>query len=118
MARVTWKLKRTTQCKHCPWRKGTNPHEIPNGYSVERHKRLAKTIVDPTNIVGQFAQTPHAMACHELHDAHCIGWLMNQLRDNNIPLRILMTTCGNVQSIRLRGEQHERFEDTLPKDAV
>ena len=30
-----WKLKRTRQCEKCPWRKATNPHDIPNGYTEE-----------------------------------------------------------------------------------
>ncbi len=55
------------------------------------------------------------MACHEMHDTPCIGWLAHQLGSgNNIPLRIQMISCGNAKKIRLRGEQHETFEDTLP----
>lgn len=33
---------------------------------------------------------------------------------NNIGLRIRMMHCENAKSIRLRGEQHLTFEDTLP----
>lgn len=55
------------------------------------------------------------MACHESHAAHCLGWLANQIgAGNNIPLRIRMMDCENAGAIKLRGEQHERFEDTLP----
>jgi hypothetical protein len=55
------------------------------------------------------------MACHETDDAHCIGWLVNQIGPgHNIPLRIQMMSCANAEHIRLRGEQHETFEDTLP----
>lgn len=55
------------------------------------------------------------MACHEIHDAHCIGWLMNQLGSgNNIGLRIQMISCENAGKIRLKGEQHATFEETLP----
>lgn len=106
-----WQLKRTAQCEKCPWRKGVNPHDIPNGYSVEKHKALEKTIARNCSLEN----TP-AMACHETHDAHCIGWLMNQLGPgNNIGLRIQMMSCTNGRKIRLRGAQHETFEETLPK---
>jgi len=57
------------------------------------------------------------MACHEDHEAHCIGWLMNQIGPgNNLGLRIRLTTCENARDIKLIGEQHETFEDTLPQD--
>jgi len=47
--------------------------------------------------------------------SHCVGWLMNQLGPgNNIGLRMRMMSCENAKKIRLRGEQHETFEDTLP----
>lgn len=46
-----------------------------------------------------------------------IGWLVNQLADgNNIPLRLEMSSCENADKIKLVGEQHERFEDTIPSD--
>lgn len=106
-----WKLKRTAQCAKCPWLVGVDPHDIPNGYSVEKHKALRKTIAAQGSLRGADA----AMACHEGHDAHCIGWLNHQLGPgNNIHLRLLMMSCENAKAIRLRGEQHERFEDTLP----
>jgi hypothetical protein len=106
-----WKLKRTRQCKKCPWRIETNPHDIPNGYSETKHRALESTIAKPGDIRGSVA----AMACHETHDAHCIGWLVNQGGPgNNIGLRIRMISCENAKAIRLRGEQHECFEDTLP----
>jgi hypothetical protein len=109
--RSEWRLKRTTQCVKCPWRKDVDPRDIPNGYDEEKHRALACTIANDADL---FAVT-QAMACHETHDTHCIGWLVNQLgRGNNIPLRIQMLSCENVRSIRLVGKQHETFEDTLP----
>lgn len=107
-----WKLKRTAQCEKCPWWVETDPHEIPNGYSEEKHRALEKTIAKPSD--GFFGPSS-VMACHETHDAHCIGWLVNQIGPgNNIGLRIRMMNCENAGKIRLRGEQHVRFEDTLP----
>jgi Family of unknown function (DUF6283) len=112
------KLKRTRQCKKCPWRKGVNPHDIPNGYDLEKHRALACTIAEPGDISALFAGEQRVMACHETHDAHCLGWLMNQLGPgNNLALRVQMMTCENLSSVRLRGEQHETFADTLPRQS-
>ncbi len=108
---MKWKLKRTVQCHICPWLKSVNPHDIPNGYDVEKHRALACTIADPGSLIDK----GRAMACHETDDAHCIGWLVNQIGPgNNIGLRIRMRGCENAERIKLRGEQHETFEDTLP----
>lgn len=109
-----WKLKRVNQCAKCPWRVDVDPHDIPNGYSEEWHRGLACTIAEP----GSLHSTGRAMSCHE-HDAdeqvHCVGWLMHQFGPgNNIPLRIQMSSCENARLIRLHGEQHATFEDTLP----
>lgn len=55
------------------------------------------------------------MACHEEHEAHCIGWLVNQVGPgNNIALRLRLRDCTNADKIRLCGEQHETFDATLP----
>lgn len=108
-----WKLQRLRQCEKCPWRKATNPRDIPDGYDEVKHKALASTIAKPGEMnLDQL----NIMACHETHEAHCVGWLVNQVGPgNNIGLRIAMMSCENARSIRLRGEQHETFEDTLPK---
>lgn len=51
------------------------------------------------------------MACHETHDAHCIGWLANQLGPgNNIALRLAMRDCENIRKLKLIGEQRQLFE--------
>jgi hypothetical protein len=108
------KIKRTRQCAKCPWKKSTNPHEIPNGYDVEKHKNLDRTIAkegDLSFLTGGL----HVMACHETHDAHCIGWLVHQLgRGNNIGLRLQMMRCENASEIKTDGPQLETFQDTLP----
>lgn len=110
-----WKLKRTHQCVKCPWRVQANPREIPNGYSEDKHRALKNTIAIP----GSFTPLESVMACHETDDAHCIGWLMNQIGSgNNIGLRIQMMSCENASAIRLRGEQHRTFEDTLPPPII
>ena len=110
----TWRLKRTKQCAKCPWRKDVDPRDIPNGYTEEKHCALASTIADPGSLRG-LGGSLQVMACHEMHDAHCVGWLMNQLGPgNNIPLRLSVLSCENLKQVRLVGEQHETFEDTLP----
>jgi hypothetical protein len=111
---AAWKLKRVNQCAKCPWRVDTDPNDIPNGYSEDLHRDLACTIAEP----GSLRSTGRAFACHE-HDAdeqvHCVGWLVNQLGvGNNLPLRMQMLNCENRGAIRVHGEQHQRFEDTLP----
>lgn len=108
---VKWRLKRTAQCAKCPWQKSVNPHDIPNGYDVDKHRALESTIARE----GDFLRRRSVMACHETNRAHCVGWLVTQLgHGNNIPLRMQMMSCANAGKIRLRGEQHDTFEDTLP----
>lgn len=108
------KLKRLKQCAKCPWKVSTDPYDIPNGYCEVRHANLKNTIAEPGHL--SFAPEMHVMACHETHEAHCVGWLYNQLGvGNNILLRIKMRGCENISKLKVIGEQHDRFEDTLPK---
>lgn len=108
---MKWALRRTVQCAKCPWKVTTDPHTIPNGYSEVKHAALAGTIAEP----GSLCDSGRAMACHEMHETHCVGWLVHQIGPgNNIGLRIRMMDCENAREIRTVGEQHERFEDTLP----
>lgn len=111
------KLKRTQQCAKCPWRKTTNPHDIPNGYDVQKHRALACTIAagNGSDWLQMFNPKMYIMACHEEESAHCIGWLVNQLGSgNNIALRMAMRNCENLNEVRVTGEQHEFFKDTIP----
>lgn len=111
-----WKLKRVKQCEKCPWKVSTNPLEIPNGYTVEKHKALKSTISDPNNPLSFIQQKQlKVMACHETHNAHCIGWIYNQINQgNNIALRLQMLSCENYSQLEIEGKQHEKFEDTIP----
>lgn len=113
----TWLLKRVKQCRKCPWKQSVSPREIPNGYSEEKHVGLKKTIAIEGDLSGLNSPTMNVMACHETQDAHCIGWLVNQLGPgNNIPLRFHIRNCENVGEIETFGPQHENFEDTLPSN--
>lgn len=111
----TWKLKRTKQCAKCPWRVDVDPQDIPNGYSEEKHRGLADTIAREGDLSALFSGQLRVMACHETHDAHCVGWLAHQLGPgNNLALRLHVLKCANIGELKLVGEQHETFEDTLP----
>jgi hypothetical protein len=114
MAKFT--LKRTVQCAKCPWKVATNPHEIPDGYCEVKHANLADTIAKE----GEYnlGRPLRVMACHHSKEEmeHCVGWVHNQLGiGNNIGLRLNMLNCENIGDLRIVGDQHERFEDTLPK---
>ncbi len=111
------KLKRTTQCAKCPFKKITNPLEIPNGYEVNKHKKLDSCIAK------QPLQQTNFMLCHHSKVSEgtieevelCVGWLHNQLgRGNNMYLRMKMLGCENINDLQVIGEQHETFNDTIP----
>lgn len=109
------RLRREVQCPKCPWLKATDPREIPNGYSERAHRALCSTIARP----GEFSTKLPPMACHESQpgdeEYYCIGWLVNQLGPgNNIGLRIKMLNY-DLSRVRLRGDNHEEFSETLPK---
>lgn len=112
-----FKLKRTVQCAKCPWKVDTNPYQIPDGYCEIKHKNLDSTIAKE-NDFGFLGGSLSIMACHHSKEEdmqHCVGWVNNQLGvGNNIGLRIQMMRCENIRDLKVVGEQHERFEDTLP----
>ena len=109
-------LERVKQCAKCPWKKAVNPHDIPNGYSVDQHEGLKSTIADPEDAYSTLGRELRVMVCHETEQAHCVGWLHNQLGvGNNIGLRLQMLKCENIGDLKVIGEQHECFEETLPK---
>lgn len=107
--------RKRKQCAKCPWRVDVDPNDIPNGYCPKKHAALRDTIAEPGALV---AGPLHLMACHESpvgREIPCVGWLANQLGPgNNIALR-LAACAGRIDTdFELVGEQHERFEDTLP----
>ena len=111
-------LKRVRQCAKCPWKVSTNPDEIPGGYSRQLHRDLKSTIAPPG--LPRLGGDLRIFACHESpvgEEAHCIGWLMNQMGPgNNIALRLAMRNCTNLGQVKLDGPQHTTFEDTLPDE--
>lgn len=103
------------QCEKCPWKVDTDPNEIPNGYCEKKHAALKSTLADGLSSIGA---TLRMMACHETKvgkELPCVGWLANQLGPgNNIGLRLAVSAGRIDADFELDGEQHERFEDTLP----
>ena len=107
------------QCKACPWRKATVPErDIPGGYSEELHRGLRGTIAEPASLTALRDGHAMGMACHESppgEERACAGWLHQQLGPgNNLLLRVLALD-GRFDDVRVEGEQHETFEDTLPR---
>lgn len=105
------------QCAKCPWRVDVDPHDIPNGYSEKQHRELESTIARGTGVKPEL----RVMACHETppgKELPCVGWIVNQLGPgNNIGLRLRVVTGQFDANVETVGEQHERFEDTLPRAA-
>lgn len=111
------KAKARRQCAKCPWKVGVDPHEIPDGYCETKHRRLSGTIADPGSVAG-LGGGLRIMACHETGGRRtlpCVGWLANQLGPgNNIALRMAVALGRVDANFETVGDQHERFEDTLP----
>jgi hypothetical protein len=109
-------MPKRKQCNKCPWKITTDPNDIPNGYCSSKHAALKRTIANPGDLGG--LNRVRMMACHETPEGDelpCVGWLANQLGPgNNLALR-LAASRGSVDcNVETDGEQHERFEDTLP----
>ncbi len=114
-----WKLTRTFQCANCPWKKSSDLSQIRD-YSHESHQKLQSTIpnLEPVEQLEEFLATGKLkiMACHEStenNEQYCLGWVHNQLINNNIALRLQMTSCENFYELEVFGEQCQSFEDTL-----
>lgn len=108
--------KKRRQCKACPWRVDCEPtKDIRGGYCETKHRNLESTIADGSASLR--GGPMRLMACHEFRpgaEQVCVGWLANQLgRGNNIALR-MRALAGDFPRFELVGEQHQRFEDTLP----
>jgi hypothetical protein len=108
-----WNLKQTKQCTNCPWRVGSDRSTIP-GYDRGLHEKLDETIAKDINL--NFDEPIKFMGCHNSTDdvdLECVGWIENQLRCNNIPLRLRMLSCSNSRDIQTFGKQVKAFEETL-----
>lgn len=105
------------QCRKCPWKRDVDPNDIPNGYCKKMHASLKGTIATP----GAFPnyRRLRVMACHDSKPGSefpCVGWLVNQYdRGNNIALRLAVAEGRISMDVEVVGEQHETFEETLPR---
>jgi len=95
-----------------------DPNDIPNGYCPTKHAALSSTIArEPLVSIGGPLRM---MACHETKrgkELPCVGWLARQLGPgNNLGLRLAVYSGRISADFELVGEQHKRFEDTLPDD--
>lgn len=105
------------QCKKCPWKVGTDPYQIPDGYSRELHCRLRSTV--PTDPMAGVYGDLHIMACHETpvgKEQPCVGWLDNQFRNNNMGVRLAVFMGRIDAQYKLDGPQHSNFEATIPEE--
>lgn len=109
-------MKTRRQCRKCPWKTSTDPHDIPNGYSERKHANLSATVAEPGTL--RTDGPLRIMACHETpltKELPCIGWLTNQMGPgNNLALRLAVIRGRIDADVETVGPQHERFEDTLP----
>ncbi|MBX3203213.1 MAG: hypothetical protein KF894_34130 [Labilithrix sp.] len=105
------------QCAKCPWKKSTDPRDIPNGYCEAKHRDLDRTIAQPGHVR---LSGIHMMACHETavgKELPCVGWLVQQLGPgNNIGLRFAVMQGRVDANVRTVGPQHQHLEDTFPRD--
>lgn len=106
------------QCAKCPWKKSTNPRDIPNGYCPVKHRKLRGTIAEPGAASIFNLDTIRVMACHESpigEEEACVGWLVHQLGPgNNLALRMAVSAGKIDANVETIGEQHQTFEETLP----
>tara|TARA_R100001086_G_scaffold245787_3_gene177157 strand:+ start:2090 stop:2404 length:315 start_codon:yes stop_codon:yes gene_type:complete len=99
------------QCSKCPWKVSTDPHDIPDGYSVEKHRKLAGTVREG---LASLDGPLRIMACHETSRTPCVGWLDNQLANNNLGVRLAVCRGQLAADYELDGPQHPTIEATLP----
>lgn len=121
LGRVEGRLPIVKQCKSCPWRVDCVPDkDIPN-YVPELARGLDCTIQSGLESAApvMFGGEMRMMACHYSEPGEefaCAGWLHNQLGvGNNIGVRLLVIN-GRLPQPEVDGDQHERYEDTLPCD--
>ena len=105
------------QCQKCPWKTSTDPHDIPNGYDVEKHRGLRRTIAEPGTL--GFGGGLRMMACHESNarggELPCVGWIHHQMGDgNNLALRMAAISGSIDVNVETVGPQHPNFVATLP----
>jgi hypothetical protein len=108
-------LTQTKQCANCSWKVDRDLNEILC-YNRENHENLNQTIANPDGDVSQLKTPLRIMACHYSSDEKllpCIGWIYNQVRNNNLALRLALVPSSNVKHIEIDGEQRTDFTQTF-----
>lgn len=112
-------LTQTKQCKNCPWKVDRDLRTIP-GYNRENHQKLNLTIANPdldfSEVVSQLTNPMRIMVCHYSTtnlELPCIGWVYNQLRNNNLALRIALIRSSHVEKLEIDGPQRTTFAETF-----
>ncbi|MEG4350252.1 DUF6283 family protein [Microcoleus sp. LAD1_D3] len=116
-------LTQTKQCANCPWKVDRNLSKIP-GYNRENHEDLKETIANPhLDFFEQLTSPKIAMGCHystEEKLLECVGWIYNQLRNHNLPLRLVLMRCATrpqatnqMKELEIDGAQRATFAETL-----
>ena len=119
-------LTQTKQCANCPWKVDRDLSKIP-GYNRENHQDLNGTIANPhtdiSEVIHQLTSPKVAMGCHYSTDdklLECVGWIYNQLRNNNLALRLVLmrslrarSASDQIKKLEIDGAQRATFVETL-----
>ena len=112
-------LTQTKQCANCPWKVDRDLSKIP-GYNRENHQDLNGTIANPdidiSEVIHQVTTPMRLMGCHYSTDdklLECVGWIYNQLRNNNLALRLALIGSCQIRKLEIDGAQRATFAETL-----
>lgn len=112
-------LTQTKQCKNCPWKVDRDLSKIPD-YNRDNHQDLNGTIANPdiniSEVIHQATTPMRLMGCHYSTDEKllpCIGWIYNQLRNNNLALRLELMRSSQIKSLEIDGAQRATFAETF-----
>ena len=93
--------------------------KIP-GYNRENHQDLNGTIANPhtdlSEVIHQLTSPKVAMGCHYSTDdklLECVGWIYNQLRNNNLALRLVLMRSDQIKKLEIDGAQRANFVESL-----
>ncbi len=93
--------------------------KIP-GYNRENHQALNETIANPhrdiSEVIHQLTSPKVAIGCHYSTDdklLECVGWIYNQLHNNNLALRLVLMRLNKIEQLKINGKQRATFAESL-----